>query len=123
MQAMGRTARDLPAIVLYSLIGNDVCTGRENPEDMTTPEAFYNNTMAALQFFETRLAPDSHVILVGLIDAGFLWDSMANRYHPLGKYKKNIKYKDMYTWFNCMEIGPCAGWMNSNARVSQNWPK
>jgi len=54
---------------------------------------------------------------VGLIDAGFLWDSMANRYHPLGRYKKNIKYKDMYRWFNCMEIGPCAGWMNSNATL------
>ena len=54
---------------------------------------------------------------------------MANRYHPLGVYRKNLKYKDMYKWFNCLEIGkrlpinfffhffgigPCAGWMNSN---------
>ena len=23
----------------------------------------------------------------------------------------------MYNWFNCMEIGPCAGWMNSNATL------
>jgi len=117
MKAMGRKARDLPAILFYSLIGNDVCTGREVPDDMTTPDVFYNNTLTALRFFESRLAPESHVILVGLIDAGFLWDSMANRYHPLGRYKKNIKYKDMYSWFNCMEIGPCAGWMNSNATL------
>ena len=51
---------------------------------------------------------------MGLIDAGFLWDTMANRYHPLGVYRKNLKYKDMYRWFNCLEIGPCAGWMNKN---------
>ena len=23
----------------------------------------------------------------------------------------------MYSWFNCMEIGPCAGWMKSNATL------
>ena len=114
MKALGRKPRDLPAILFYSLIGNDVCTGKETLEDMTSPDVFYNNTMTALNFFETHLAPESHVILVGLIDAGFLWDAMANRYHPLGRYRKNIKYKDMYNWFNCMEIGPCAGWMNSN---------
>jgi hypothetical protein len=33
------------------------------------------------------------VILVGLIDAGFLYDAMSGRYHPLGEYRKNIKYK------------------------------
>ena len=52
-----------------------------------------------------------------MIDADFLWDVMANRYHPLGQYHKNLKYKDVYSWFNCLEIGPCAGWMNSNATL------
>ena len=84
---------------------------------MTSAELFYNNTLTALNFFEERLAPGSHVILVGLIDAGFLWDTMANLYHPLGVYRKNLKYKDMYRWFNCLEIGPCAGWMTSNATL------
>lgn len=23
----------------------------------------------------------------------------------------------MYRWFNCMEIGPCHGWMTSNATL------
>ena len=114
MKAMGREERDLPAILFYSLIGNDVCTSSEDPALSTTEKQFYNNTLQALEFFEKKLAPGSHVILVGLIDAGFLWDTMANRYHPLGVYRKNLKYKDMYRWFNCLEIGPCAGWMNSN---------
>ena len=26
-------------------------------------------------------------------------------------------YDDVYEWFNCMEIGPCQGWMNSNASL------
>ena len=97
--------------------GNDVCTSRADPGDMTSEQLFLNNTLTALHFFETRLAPGSHVILVGLIDAGFLWSVMANRYHPLGVFRKNLKYKDVYRWFNCLEIGPCAGWMNSNSTL------
>ena len=50
--------------------GNDVCTTKEDPSEMTSEEQFLNNTLTALNFFETRLAPNSHVILVGLIDAG-----------------------------------------------------
>ena len=73
-----------------SFLGNDVCTSRENPEDMTSTELFYNNTLTALRFFETRLAPESHIILVGLIDAGFLWTNMANRYHPLVRNRTEL---------------------------------
>ena len=105
---------DISIILMYLLLGNDVCTNSEDPSLQTTEEQFYNNTLEGLKFFEKKLAPGSHVILVGLIDAGFLWETMANRYHPLGVYRKNLKYKDMYRWFNCLEIGPCAGWMNSN---------
>ena len=101
-------------MILFEFLGNDVCTSSEDPSLSTTEEEFYNNTLEGLKFFEKKLAPGSHVILVGLIDAGFLWDTMANRYHPLGVYRKNLKYKDMYRWFNCLEIGPCAGWMNRN---------
>ena len=32
-------------------------------------------------------------MLVGLIDAGFLYQEMADRVHPLGIINKNIKYK------------------------------
>ena len=109
-----KTFEEISIILMYLLLGNDVCTNSEDPSLQTTEEQFYNNTLEGLKFFEKKLAPGSHVILVGLIDAGFLWETMANRYHPLGVYRKNLKYKDMYRWFNCLEIGPCAGWMNSN---------
>ena len=35
----------------------------------------------------------SHVVLVGLIDAGFLYDEMSERVHPLGKVGNTIRYK------------------------------
>ena len=35
----------------------------------------------------------SHVVLVGLIDAGFLYEEMGERVHPLGKVGNNIRYK------------------------------
>ena len=56
--------------VISIIPGNDVCTTKEDPSEMTSEEQFLNNTLTALNFFETRLAPNSHVILVGLIDAG-----------------------------------------------------
>ncbi|XP_023330125.1 acyloxyacyl hydrolase isoform X2 [Eurytemora carolleeae] len=117
IQALNQSRRDLPAIVFYALIGNDVCTEKPDPDIMTTPQMFQENTLKVLQILEKQLAPGSHLVLVGLIDAAFLYDAMAERFHPLGAYNKNIKYKDMYAWFNCMQIGPCAGWMNWNSTL------
>jgi len=114
IKALTQKPRDYPALVFYSLIGNDVCTERPDPTLMTTPKEFKDNVMRTLNVLEGQLAPGSHVVLLGLIDASFLYDAMAERYHPLGLLNKNVKYKDMYRWFNCMEIGPCAGWMNAN---------
>ena len=28
-----------------------------------------------------------------------------------------MRYTDLYDWFNCMEIGPCHGWMTSNSTL------
>jgi len=115
MAALARSSRDLPALVFYSLIGNDVC--RMVPGNMTSVEDFRKNVLQALDYLESKLAPGSHVVLVGLIDAGFLYREMGRRYHPLGEYRKDVKYKDVYSWFTCMEIGPCAGWMTADKRL------
>jgi acyloxyacyl hydrolase len=42
---------------------------------------------------------------------------MAHRLHPLGELNQDLKYKDVYRWFNCMEMGPCHGWMTSNSTL------
>ncbi len=46
---------------------------------MTSPSRFRLNTLAALDFLEERLSPGSHVVLVGLIDGGIIYDAMAHR--------------------------------------------
>lgn len=128
-------------MVFYSLIGNDVCNEHADTiEHMTTPEQFYNNTLSTLRFLESKLPPGSHVILIGLIDGSIIYgmnmsikkhptqsyllgystkDAMAHRLHPLGYLNHDLRYSDVYRWFNCMEIGPCHGWMTSNSTLRQ----
>lgn len=109
---------DHPAIVFYSLIGNDVCNEKEDTEAKMTPvDVFYNNTLKTLNFLEDHLPPGSHVVLMGLIDGSILYDAMAHRLHPLGQLNGDVHYTDMYRWFNCMEMGPCHGWMTSNSTL------
>ena len=118
-QSMSRNKfRDHPAIVFYSLIGNDVCNLKKDTiPAMTTPDVFYNNTLATLQFLEEHLPPESHVVFIGLIDGRVIYEAMAQRLHPLGELKGDVRFADVYKWFNCMEIGPCHGWMTSNATL------
>ena len=77
--------------------------------NMTSKKQFHDNVLETLKFLEQTLPPESHVILVGLIDGSVLYKAMAKRYHPLGMLRKDLTYDDVYDWFNCMEIGPCHG--------------
>ncbi len=50
----------------------------------------------------------------------FLWQTNFHNYcrlHPLGELNGDLRYTDMYRWFNCMEMGPCHGWMTSNSTL------
>ena len=75
MKSLARThSTDHPALVFYSLVGNDVCNEAEDTvRHMTTPEQMYNNTMTALNYLEANLPPNSHVVLIGLIDGSVLY--------------------------------------------------
>jgi acyloxyacyl hydrolase len=84
---------------------------------MTTPVTLHKNVMNVLNKLNDVLPFGSHVILIGLVDGGFIYPTMANRIHPLGQLHSNIRYNDVYTWFNCMEMGPCSAWMNSNVTL------
>lgn len=107
-----------------------------------------------LQTLNRKLPEDSYVIIVGLVNADFIYNAMAERIHPLGIFviasqnflvikltyylliflfivfhlimyffkcsghlHKDIRYKDLYRWFNCMQIGPCNGWLNSDENL------
>ncbi len=101
---------DHPAIVMYSVIGNDVCN--RDPTVMTTVEAFRANTRKALQLLDSKLAPGSQVLLGGLVDGRILYNTMADRTHPAG-----MKYSTFYDFLNCLETSPCSGWMNSDENI------
>jgi hypothetical protein len=51
---------------------------------------FYNNTMETLSYLNTLLPPESHVILMGLIDGSILYKAMAKRFHPLGELRGDL---------------------------------
>ncbi|KAM7322654.1 hypothetical protein ACRRTK_018159 [Alexandromys fortis] len=108
-------ALDQPAIVIYAMIGNDVCNGRADPiPGMTTPEQMYSNVMQTLKYLDSHLPNGSHVILYGLPDGTFLWDSLHDQYHPLGQLNKDVTYADFFSFLSCLQVSPCGGWMSSN---------
>lgn len=106
---------DYPAIVIYAMIGNDVCSGHIDPlPEMTTPEKLYSKVTQTLQYLNSHLPNGSHVILYGLPDGRFLWDHLHDRYHPLGQLNKDVTYAHFYSFLNCLQVSPCRSWMSSN---------
>lgn len=106
---------DHPAIVIYAMVGNDVCSRKKDPVPyMTTPEKFYSKVMQTLKYLNAHLPNGSHVILYGLPDGNFLWDHLHDRYHPLGQLNKDVTYAQFYSFLNCLQVSPCHGWMSSN---------
>lgn len=115
---------DKPALVIFGVVGNDVCNNaKDTLANMTTPEDFRNNILAFLSNLPQRLPPGSHIVFVGLADGSFLYPAMAERIHPLGRHRGDIKYKDVYNWFLCMGIGPCNGWLTSKDTLRKSTSK
>uniref|UniRef100_A0A7N5JGW9 Acyloxyacyl hydrolase n=1 Tax=Ailuropoda melanoleuca TaxID=9646 RepID=A0A7N5JGW9_AILME len=106
---------DHPAIVIYAMIGNDVCNGKADPvPEMTTPAKLYSSIMQTLKYLNSHLPNGSHVILYGLPDGTFLWDNLHDRYYPLGQLNKDVTYAHFYSFLNCLQVSPCHSWMTSN---------
>lgn len=104
---------DHPVLAFYALIGNDVCNGHNDTfEHMTKPDKFRDSVVEALVSLDTFLPPNSHVVLIGLVDGRVLYDTLYESQHPIG-----CTYPDMYTFLNCYEINPCGGWLNTNETI------
>ncbi len=113
VKAMARTqATDLPALVWFSLIGNDVCNGHTGFDHMTDPEDFYTHAVESLQAIDATVPKGSHVVALALFDGELLYDIMNKHQHPVGS-----KYADIYDFMNCLEENPCWGWLNTNQTV------
>ncbi|XP_021349956.1 acyloxyacyl hydrolase-like [Mizuhopecten yessoensis] len=109
---------DNPVTLFYALVGNDVCNGHPDTfAHMTTPEEMKNNSIRTLQFLEKALPAGSHVFFVGLADGRVLFEGLKDRIHPIGSLRNDVTYSNFYDYFNCLEISPCLGWMNTNETV------
>ncbi|KJE93948.1 hypothetical protein CAOG_08802 [Capsaspora owczarzaki ATCC 30864] len=109
--------KDYPAIVVASFVGNDVCNGHPGTDHMTTAAEFRANIIAGLDALNMTLAPGSHVLLNGLANGSVLYEYMHALIHPIGEWKQNVNYADVYTYLNCLGISPCEGWMTTNATL------
>ncbi|XP_069469364.1 acyloxyacyl hydrolase [Ambystoma mexicanum] len=116
LKSMARKqAFDKPAVVVYELIGNDVCNCHPDTlAHMTTPAQMHSNVMEALEYLNAHLPNGSHVLLSGLVDGRFLWDHLHNRFYPLGQLNKDITYEQAYSFLSCLQINSCQGWMSAN---------
>lgn len=106
---------DKPLIVFFAYVGNDVCNSWFDTLDHDTHVLqFEQNLNATLLKLDKVLPMGSHVIVMDLADARFLYDNMNNRTHPLGALRNDVKTKDFYDYLNCLDTSPCRGWLTSN---------
>lgn len=118
VEALARNnSTDKPALVFYSIVGNDVCKSDPNGGNMTTVEQMRTNAFKTLATLDKVLPNGSHVVMVGLADGRVVYDVMHNRIHPIGKLRNDVTYEQLYDFLNCLRISPCAGWLNSNETV------
>ena len=96
---------DQPMVVLYSLVGNDVCNGHPDTfNHMTKPDEMFTNVLQTMQYLDTKLPSGSHVLMTGLANGSYLYDILADRIHPIGRVKSDVKYKDFYTYLSCLQV-------------------
>ncbi|CAF4105413.1 unnamed protein product, partial [Rotaria sordida] len=119
MKSLSRSPKnDVPLLVMYSLVGNDVCNGHPDTIDhMTTVEEMKKNVLTTLEYLDTVLPKGSHVLTTGLANGSLLYDLLHDRIHPFGRVGTPISYSQIYDYLSCLQISPCNGWMTSNATL------
>lgn len=122
VQTLARDGKlDQPVLVIYSLVGNDVCNGHPDTfAHMTKPDDFYKSVLDTMHYLDTKLPSGSHVLLTGLGNGSYLYGLLGDRVHPLGRLRGDVKYKDLYTFLSCLQSSPCNGWMTTNDTVRAN---
>ncbi|KAM6451156.1 acyloxyacyl hydrolase [Liasis olivaceus] len=119
VQSLARNQQfDKPAIVIFAMIGNDVCNGSPDTlKKMTQPQQMRSNVVKTLLYLDSHLPKGSHVVLIGLANGSFIWDTMHSRYHPLGQLNKDVTYGQLYSFLSCLQVNQCNGWMTSNGTL------
>ena len=110
---------DAPALLIHSLIGNDVCTSHPGTAAMTTVEQFEKNVIANMEYLDSGVLPKgSHVLFIALVDGRILYDAMANETHPL-----LVSYSKVYDYLTCSGENPCSGWLTTNSTLRDETSK
>ncbi len=107
-----------PLLLFMAMIGNDVCSSKVTGR--TTPDEYHENMLQSILELDPRLPKGTKVVLIPLVDGRILFDTMHDLIHPIGQLHQDVTYKDFYDYLNCLEISPCAGWMNSNKTIRDN---
>ncbi|XP_033096267.1 acyloxyacyl hydrolase-like isoform X1 [Anneissia japonica] len=106
---------DKPLVVIYSLLGNDVCNGHPDTIDhMTKPAEMKASALSSLKYLDKVLPNGSLVLMTGMVDGRILYDTLANRFHPLGQLNQDVRYRDIYEYLSCLQVSPCNGWLSTN---------
>ena len=71
---------------------------------MTKPDIFYNSVIGAMQYLDTKLPSGSHVLLTGLGNGTYLYGLLADRIHPMGRFRSDITYADFYNYLSCLQV-------------------
>ena len=51
--------------------------------------------------------------MISLADGRVVCDTMHNRAHPIGKLRNDVTYARLYNFLKCLQILPCADWLNT----------
>lgn len=54
---------------------------------------------------DTRLPNGSHILIIGVADARYLYELLRNRFHPIGELNEDVKYPEFYTYLSCLQVG------------------
>lgn len=115
IQGLSRNNKtDQPMIAILELLGNDVCDPAHSLDHATPPAVFKANIYKILRELDSRLPPNSHVVILGLADGRILFDVLHDHPHPVGG---GVTYEDLYNFLNCNYANPCWGWLNSDSTV------
>jgi acyloxyacyl hydrolase len=119
MKSLSRDPQnDVPLLVFYSLVGNDVCNGHPDTlAHMTTVAEMYANVLTTLTYLDTVLPKGSHVVTTGLANGSYLYDLLHDHMHPFGRVGSPLTYPQMYDYLSCLQISPCNGWLTSNSTL------
>ena len=91
----------MPHLVVYSLVGNDVCDAHSNTlDDMITVELMSSNLLNRLSYPDAVLPKGSHVYTAGLVNNTVLYQQLHDHIYPLGRAGTLIARRQIYSYLS-----------------------